>query len=96
MFAVGEPVWEMNSDEELFLMGLSEIVELYRVLREDDDGGIYYLSRERGEDGARALAHSDVIVKLNLMYVRREFILAVDLERQTVQVALPVREMAEA
>lgn len=96
MFAVKDPVWEMEPHEEIHLYQLPEIVECFRVRPEwnsiqsaylFEDFGIYYLNHDRGIDGQRAMAHSGVMTHLERVDIRREYVLAVDLDRQTAQIA---------
>lgn len=96
MFAVKNPVWEMESREELYLLGLPEVVEFFRVRPEwntvpdtdlFEDLGIYYLSHIRGLDGQRAMAHAGLVAHLECVTIRSEYVLAVDLDRHTAQVA---------
>lgn len=96
MFAVKNPVWGMEPHEELYLLQLPEVVEFFRVRPEwntvpdtglFEDLGIYYLSHARGLDGQKAMAHGGVVAHLERVTIRREYVLAVDLDRQTAQIA---------
>lgn len=96
MFAVMSPVWEMDPNEEFYLLGMPEIVEFFRVRPEwntvpdtvlFEDLGIYYLSHIRGLDGQKAMAHGGLVVHLERVTIRREYVLAVDLDRHTAQIA---------
>lgn len=80
--------WVMSQTEENFLNALSPIVDLWLVRPYNIFDGIFYLTEEDARAGMHALAYSAIAVVMLPFAIRREHILAVDLERNTAQVVL--------